>query len=300
MDPATIARLAPLPPEAAPAFAGMTYPAFRPLLLVPQPGRLAVGAWDADGRPAGLALAHGPEAAGEVEVVSLFVAAGRRGGGLATALLAALEADLPPDARRLTGSYVAGRPTTPALEAALARRGFAPPRPSQLLLGAELRRLADAPWARRAELDDDLAITPWSAVDAAARAALHAELASDPWVPQDLLPERHEAEPVDLATSLALWRGGRLAGWALNHRLDDHTLRFSAGWVRPELQRRGRLLALYARAGDLAMAAGLQRASWSVPFHHAAKVAFVRRWMAPYADRVDETRKAEKALEARA
>lgn len=273
----------------------MTYPAFRALLAARAPGRTAIGVRQA-GQPAGLVLATAPDAGGEAEVVSLFVAAECRGRGLASGLLAALEAALPPGTRRLTGTFVAGRPTTPALEAALVRQGWSAPRPSMLLLGADLRALADAPWARRGELDDDLTLTPWHTVDAAARAALHAEQATDPWVPADLAPERHEAEPVDPTTSLALWRAGRLVGWALNHRLDAETLRFSAGWVRPELQRRGRLLALYARAGDLALAAGLRRASWSVPFHHAPKVAFVRRWMAPYADRVEETRGVAKDL----
>ena len=61
------------------------------------------------------------------------------------------------------------------------------------------------------------------------------------------------------------------------------------------MQRRGRLLALYAAAGERALADGFKRGSWTVPLHHEAKAAFARRWMARVA-RCRETRGSAKLL----
>ncbi|MDB5101340.1 MAG: GCN5-related N-acetyltransferase [Cyanobacteria bacterium RYN_339] len=261
------------------AIAGMTFPAYRPLLGTS--GAVVVAAY-AGMVPIGAAIAS---LGGMAEALSIYVAPSQRGQGLAARLLTALE-----DALRRHGveavqaTYVAGKPTTPQLEATLDRCGWDAPVIRMLVFKADLARMAGAGWVERAELGPEFEFVPW-------------EPGTRPqgdWWPDDLDPARHEAD-MDLATSRGLRLDGELVGWVINHRIDAVTLRVSAGYVRPDLQMRGRMLGLYAEAGRLASEQGIERLTWTVPIWHPAKAAFARRWMAPFAD-MQESRGTGKQL----
>lgn len=280
--PAGWTELRELSPFEALAFAGLTFPAYRGPWLTGATPHVAIGAWSL-GVPVGLALcAHdGPCHA---TLLSVFVVPDRRNRGLATALLVRLDDSLAGrDVVRLECSYVADTPATPALERVLAKAGWTPPLPRMHVFQAELAAMQQARWTGT-DLGPEFEVVPWPEVAPHEREALTAWDTADGWIPEDLRPERHEAD-CEPTTSLGLRRNGRLVGWVIAHRLDAETLRFSAGWVHPDLQLRGRLLALYAEAGRRAEALGVTRLTWTVPLHHEAKSAFAARWMAPYARR---------------
>ncbi|MFN3429414.1 MAG: GNAT family N-acetyltransferase [Candidatus Sericytochromatia bacterium] len=282
-----------LSPLEVPGFVGLTFPSYRGTWLTRADAHVALGAMDA-GAPIGLALC-GLHGAGHATLLSLVVAPSHRGRGVATALLRALDVCLRRrGVERVEGSYVADKPSTPALERVLAKGGWAPPLPRMHIFQAELAAMQQARWTQTA-LSADFEIVPWAEVGPHERDALDAWHAADAWIPDDLTPARHEADHEPL-TSLGLRRNGRLVGWVITHRLDAETLRFSAGWVHPDLQMRGRLLALYAESGRRAEALGVTKLTWSVPLHHEAKSAFAARWMEPYAHR-RETRGSVKLLD---
>ena len=288
-------RYAPLEPAEAALFATLTFPAYRSLLTHPDAPCVAVGAL-LDGRPIGLALARPPAGDGRAEVLSLFVEVAQRGRGVGTTLLGHLEGVLAAQGAQVaSATYVAGKAVTPALERVVAKRGWLMPVPRMMVFKADIAELGNAQWVDRAEFEGEFEIRPWVSLDPALLAALRQEQEASRWIPEDLVPWRHErgCEP---ETSLALLRDGAIVGWVLNHRLSDDTLRFSAGWVRPALQRRGRVLGLYAEAGRRALALGYAHATWTVPYHHEAKVAFAKRWMVPYTRRVEESRGTAKWL----
>jgi GNAT superfamily N-acetyltransferase len=264
-----------------PVFEELTYPAFRKRLWAGEP-MVAIGARQGL-TPVGLALAAAPSD-GRVEVLSLCVQEAHRGHGLGTQLLTSLEEALRDhnDVHVASCTYVEGSPARVAIERVLAKCGWTPPIGRMLMFQGELETLSRAHWLQNVELSDDFFLVPWGEITARERESLQRWQQAENWIPQDLEPWRHE-DDFDAATSLGLRQNGRLVGWVLTHRLSADMVRFSSGWVHPSLQRRGRLFALYAAAGEKAMAQGCTRASWTVPLHHEAKAAFARRWMAPLA-----------------
>lgn len=284
--------LRPVAADEQAAFAGFTFPAYQRRWWAGEP-LVAIALWQ-DDAPAGLALAT-PPVNGQSELLSLYVAPDKRGRGFAHGLLAALEGALAEaGARKVIVTYVHEHPARPAIERVLASASWTPSVPRMLMFQAELATMRTARWLQNVALEPGDELVPWPELAEPERETLAVWQRAEEWIPEDLLPWRHEAgcEP---GTSLALRRDGRVVGWVLTHALDDGTLRFSSGWVHPALQRRGRLFALYGAAGDRAIAAGFTRASWTVPLHHEAKAAFARRWMAPYA-RCRETRGSAKLL----
>lgn len=268
-----------LGPEAVASFGGLTFPKHRAQWAAAPEAHVAVGLLDPQGQPLGLALAlrEGPHA----HLVSVFVQAPWRQQGHGRALLAALSAQLAAEGVVLVqGSYLGGGPHEVALERLLYREGWSLPQPRMLLFRVPLEGLKGAPWMRHAQLAEGDELRPWGRLSEAERAALWAGLAEEGWAPEDLHPERHEAG-CDPDLSLALLREGQVVGWAIGRGMDAAWFRLDTGWVRPELQRAGRLFALYSEVGHAALRQGFSEMSWSVPLVHGRKAAFARRWMAP-------------------
>jgi GNAT superfamily N-acetyltransferase len=284
--------LRPVRPDEVAQLAALTFPTFRREWQGGVP-MVAMAAFLGD-EPLGLALAR-PPVGTQAEVLSLFVKQQRRSQGIGTALLGQLE-----EALRALGAtvgtctYSTGTDNTAAVERVLAKAGWTPPVARMLLFQADLAPMSQEKWLKGAPLDEHFALVPWTDLTEPDRETLAIWQQADEWIPEDLEPWKHE-EGCHVGTSLALKLDGRVVGWVLTHVLDATTLRFSSGWVHPTLQRKGRLLTLYAAAGERALADGFQRGSWTVPLHHEGKAAFARRWMARVA-RCRETRGSAKLL----
>lgn len=265
--------------DEVPAFAGLTFPAYRAPWAQAPAGHRAVGLWAPDGSPAGLALAERRPQEGHL--LSLQVLSAHRNQGWATALLAELEAWLTEEgALGLGGTYSGEGASVGALERVFAKRDWSLPVPNMLLYRVPLEGLKEAPWMRHAELAEGDELKPWGGLSPAERTALWDSLQAEAWVSEDLHPDRHEAG-CDPQLSLALLRRGEVVGWAIGRGMGGGLYRLDSGWVRPELQKAGRLFALYAQVGFRALDLGFTEMSWTVPLTHGRKAAFARRWMAP-------------------
>lgn len=215
------------------------------------------------GRLAGLALAEVPLAGGAAaeddagsdrgdrrgELLSLFVRPAARCAGVATALLAALEREL---ARRgetaIATVYTAGRPSIPALERVLEKRGWDAPRartlsvrfPPQAALGSDL--FSDR---RMGALSGRLELFAWRDLDAASRARIRSSHDATPWITPALAPWRFEAAGFDPLSSIGARYRGEVVGWVINHVVAPGTVRFTCSFLRKDLSRRGRIVPLY-------------------------------------------------------
>jgi GNAT superfamily N-acetyltransferase len=226
-------------PAAALPFHGMTYPAHRGLLAAVGPGGPVVAvAADADGRPAGLALAQVHDDGHTAEVLSIYTAPEFRGAGVGTALLAEVEGEL---GRRgvaeMVAVYPGGRPATPAVERLLARRGWpaATPRMELVTLNrSSLETARVAPWFRQPAWPADCEVFPWAELTARERE----ELRAAEWYPPILSPF-NEPERIEPLNSLGLRYRGSVAGWMLTHRIAAETLRYTSLFVRPEVPAKG-------------------------------------------------------------
>ena len=272
----SIAEIALLSPAAAPRYAALTFPLYRELLA--SGDAVAVGVEIAGG-PAGLALARKDGA-----VLSVAVARPHRRQGFGGALLAGIEEEL-----RARGCAVAsctwmtGTPSTPALEALLRRRGWEEPVPRMLVCRANLALALAAPWIQNPPPLRDAVIRPWAEVPEIDRRQMAPEAGND-------------FEP---ANSLALYRGGRIAGCVVTHRIAKDLLRYSHFSVRPELAGSGVALALLAesiRRFPIRTNAAEEVGIFDVRMDNRRMLNVVRRRLQPYLVHVARTMGSRKVL----
>jgi GNAT superfamily N-acetyltransferase len=279
----------------APLYAGLTFPYYQRLLLsaLDRPRVIAHGL-SRGGEPVGLGLVELMPGYG-ASVRSLYVAPDVRGRGWATALLARLEDDT--RARgygELRAVYMAGEPSVPVVERLLAKRAWDPPALRMYVLRSNLDSIDRARWMHRHRLGPDLEIFPWRDLTAADRAALLARQAERPVSPE-VFPFNFSPE-IEPHTSLGVRHRGEVVGWVVNHRYDERTVRFTASYMRDELQKLGGLIAVYAESINRCRANGITDAIWTVPVEFPRMVAFARRALLPYATSIGETRGSRKRL----
>ena len=270
-----------------------TFPAYRELLSQSRSDVIGVVAWRLSA-PIGLALAHLKN--NDSELLSLFVNQENRSCGIGTRLLVRLEERL-----RYIGvnaihtTFMSGKPGSMALERVLEKSGWEPPHIRMLVIRCSLQKSLAAPWIRPRSLPRGSSIIPWKNVSAMEKQQILFSQQSEPWIPDELVPTRKEKD-FDRATSLALREHDRIVGWLITHRLDEETLRFTCNFVRKDLQRRGRLFALYAAAAPRMRSAGYKYGVGTVRLTEPAMANFARRWLQPYTVFFGETRGTSKTL----
>jgi len=313
--------------ELPPGLDEMTFPIYHPLLGLapvsrhPEQGDVrlvqpvAVVARSGD-RLAGLALAELPLAADDApqasrpsqpsdtdrrpELLSLFVRPAARCAGVATALLAALERELVRrGATAIATVYTAGRPSIPALERVLEKRGWEAPRARTLSVRfpPEAALASDLFSERRmGALAGRLELFPWRDLDAASRDRIRSSHEAAPWITPALAPWRFEAAGFDPLSSIGARYRGEVVGWVLNHVVAPGTVRFTCSFLRKDLSRRGRIVPLYRESLRRLAEGGVERATFVTPVSYPNMVRFILRWIAPIAEFVGETRGSTKRL----
>ncbi len=270
-----------------------TFPAYRGLLSKSHGDVIGVVAWRLSA-PIGLALALRRN--NDAELLSLFVQKENRNHGVGTRLLARLEDQL----RKMgfasvRATYMTGKPGSAALERVLEKNGWQPPHVRMLVVKGALEKSWAAPWMRPRPLPIGTSIFPWSEVTPQEKEQILRSQRLERWIPDELVPTRKEKN-YDQATSLALRERDKIVGWLITHRLDKETLRYTCNFVRKDLQRRGRLFALYAAAGPRMRSAGYKYWIGTVRLTEPAMANFARRWMKPYTVFFGETRGTSKLL----
>jgi GNAT superfamily N-acetyltransferase len=288
----------------------MTYPAYRHLLdlaparrLPAEAGRapiepLALAAVE-DGEIVGLLLAELPLAeSAEPEVLSLFVSAGHRGRGIATRLLQSCEREV---ARRGHSSlgvvYTAGATGAAAIERILARLAWPPPTQRTVSVRFTADQARSFPWLNRYPLRTGCQIFPWTELTAEERRRLVDSQEERGWIADNLVPWRYDEEAFEPVTSLGMRLDGEVVGWVINHATGPRTLRFTCSYIRKDLGRRGRLMPLVSESINRIDRTPFSECTFVVPLKHHTMVAFVRRWIEPWASLVTETRGSFKRLD---
>jgi GNAT superfamily N-acetyltransferase len=258
----------------------------------------AVGAW-CDDKPVGLAMGVRTKADGTALVCSIYVDKRFRHRGLGTSLLAQVESSMRlRGIQRLYVSFPRASSAAAAMERMLARLDWPRAEPDRLLCAGDNRLLErlDADWLRAPpKLPDDCDIVSWSDVTRRERLVLLASQAFNPWIPAGLDPFRFEGGTE--FNSVAMRCGGEIVGWVLTQRLDASTLIYSCGYMRPDLQRRGCLVALYVEAMRRhARRSDIPNWRGAVPYKYRSMAAFMRRRLASPAVELEDYLVSIKAL----
>lgn len=287
------------------AVAAMTFPAYRHLLaLAPTPRHpeqgdttviqpVGIAAWDGE-RPVGLALGEVPTSStGNAELLSLFVQPADRRQGVATALVAAMEAEV---ARlgfsTLQAVYTTGKPEIAAVERLFEGRGWQAPVARTVTVRFSPEQALATNWFGRLKFPrDDYEIVSWTEVRAEEIEALRVEQEAEHWIPAGLEPWKHDRYGFDQVSSVGLRYKGRLAGWVINHHITPDTVRFTCSWMRDDMRGLARILPLYTESLKRLLAAGSCRTCMFItPVGYTGMVEFVRRRCAKWGSFFGETK----------
>ncbi|MCH8539651.1 MAG: GNAT family N-acetyltransferase [Opitutales bacterium] len=227
--------------------------------------------------------------------LSVYVVPHWRGQGVGRALWAAAEEVAgKAGAEIMKVTYLLGKPSIPFLEKILERQEWSDPQLNMYVVGIDVKNIRNAPWMRKCRLPEDYEIILWRDLPQTAIDELIASDAEKPWIPPDLRPMDF-FEHCHEESSLALKRQGKVRGWLITHLLNG-VPRLSCGFVHPDLQRRGRMFALYAEAARRVEPLGLEEITATVPARHVGMAAFAQRWLKPFSQRFTESRLAVKKL----
>lgn len=308
MSSKDLLRFEPLVPSAGPAFAAMTFPAYRHLLSLEKAPRhvgllpitpFGIAAW-VGSEPAGLALAEIRDNSTEGEALSLFVRQGLRGYGIGTRLLEALLAALAARGQTaVTAVYMTGEGTPDALERVLQKCGFSPPESRMLSLRVELEDLKKADWFGRFEMDPRFEIFAWKDITIAEKEALWRSQKETSWIKKTLEPWRHDEYGFEPISSVGVRLDGKIVGWLINHAMSDTLVRFTCSFIRRDLGRRGKIVPVFTESIRRLDGSSFRTASFTVPLEHQGMVTFALRRIAPWASYFGETRGTRRELVAR-
>lgn len=288
------------------ALAGMTFPTFRFLLdraTVPEGVEVhRFVAIDSSGEPLGLWLGTREKSDPGADIIlrSLFVVPEARNRGLATALMGQAITELAQAGeKRISVNFTDGKPAIEWFEKVLRKSGWSVPEPKMVLIKCDFDQITtERPlWYRGTPLDPGQEIVLWSEVSEAQMEEFLKSQEEEHWVPDDLMPAEYDyLGKLEETTSLALLQNGKIAGWMLTHAISPKILRFTCGYVRPELQRRGRLFSMLRRSIDDMAIKGFKEGIWTSPVSHRAMHRFVVRRMAPHALYCRHTKDAHRDL----
>jgi hypothetical protein len=155
--------------------------------------------------------------------------------------------------------------------------------------------MTNAPWMKLSRLPTSYEIFPWVEITPQERAALKKQQEEKRWMASDAIPFDYEKdlEPIN---SIGLRYKREVVGWLITHRTAPDTIRYTCSYVRPDIQKMGRIIPLYIRATQLQIAAGISRGTWTVSLMHTSMIAFVKKHMGPYLISLEQSMESSKLL----
>lgn len=245
---------------------------------------------------AGLIVAEYPAVGGAVRVLSWYVTPPQRGHGIGGALLTQLEqAATRAGATRLEIAFRADLPEAQMIARLLDRRGWATPRPWLLIFTTTMNRMAQVPWLARCRLPSGYEIFSWRELTAMDRASILERQSHSRWYPEVLSPFQHE-DRIEPLNSLGLRYHGEVVGWLITHRSAPDTVQYTALYVRRDLQRLGRGLALIAEALRRQIASDVPKGMCQVDVKRRPMLDYIRRRFGPYVASTHEVLSSRLAL----
>lgn len=262
------------------------------------------------GRPIGLGLAvrgwaepkthTGAPPVGTAHLLSLAVARGWRRIGVGRALLDGLESSLAAaGVESVTCRYaLPSSDALVALEALFRSAGWSAPEVTMLQCRAG-RPILDAPLMRKQlQLPAEYEIVDWVDLTAADRARIAEPREGRAWFPETLDPFHFEPD-MEILNSLALRYRGEVVGWLITRRTGPTTMYYRCLFVREDLARLGRGLALIGEAirrHENAIGGRQGLGEWSTPSTLPAMVRFIKRHLVPFGAEITEQREVRKTI----
>lgn len=283
--------------ETARQYECLTFPSYQQHLQNIGSSIIAIGATLMQ-QPIGLVLAEiksYPDGI-SAKVLSLFVKERYRNSGIGTALMIKLEAQLlTRNCNRVELVYMSGKKSTPALEKILAKLGWEESKSRLLVCKSTTEKIAKAPWLQQRQLPSSYSIVPWVDLPPRYKQKIYQRQQHEQWYPESLNPfnDRDLLEPLN---SLSLLHHDEVVGWAIAHRINPDTIRYTSLFVRKDLQKIGRAIPVLTEAIRRQINSDIVNGIWSVEATNAPMVQFVKRRLSPYLTSLTETKGTQKLL----
>ncbi|MDD2710530.1 MAG: GNAT family N-acetyltransferase [Verrucomicrobiae bacterium] len=285
-----------------PLFSDLTYPIyqsrFRIFRLGPSSPVVAVGVRDGE-NPIGLGLAELDVQTGLGLLLSIYVTPNFRRRGVATALLQQVESESSRRGCRSLCATFERDQRHVAYERLLRRCHYPVPVPRSLVGHAHGVRLLEAPWMRHSILPKAFQIFPWKNLSSAEEDVIRSHEGRPQWHPPFLSPF-NTGWAIEPLNSLGLRNRGEVVGWQINHRITSDTIRYTATFVREDLQSHGLAIPLLANSIRLHIETSIDtfpKATFVIPLAMKRMVLFVRHHMQPFLDELNDSVESWKKLE---
>lgn len=288
-------ELEPLNALSAALFTRLTFHSYQYVLYQLRAGgtTFGIGAL-VDGQPAGLVLGEAID--GKGTILSIAVGKAHRNRGIGAMLLLAMEKELATHgASTLTFTYVTEKPTTPAVVRLLEKCAWPAAEPKHLVCTSD-KRMYTSPWMANYTLPPEFEVFPWVDLTAEDRAALVRSQETEGWIPTGLSPFDYEGT-LEPANSLGIRFKGEVVGWLITQPREPDAVCYSCSYMRPDLQKRARLVAVYAEGVRRQVAFTTKPIGiWIVPFRHKQMANFVLRRMRPWLISLAEFHESKKPI----
>jgi GNAT superfamily N-acetyltransferase len=144
-------------------------------------------------------------------------------------------------------------------------------------------------------LPSDMEIFLWQEITSKERLVIEQTQSVKSWIKEQLYPFKHE-ESFEPLNSLGLRYRGEVVGWVLTKRLDVDTIAYNCMFVRKDLQRMGRGIALFVEAIKRQNMANIPKGIWEVNQKNHLMIRFINKYMLPYLTSIEEIRLFSKSL----
>jgi GNAT superfamily N-acetyltransferase len=281
-------------------FKDLTFPFFQQLFITKgfNSSLIAIGAYS-QSKPIGLALIKLLTGyTNNAELLSLFVLPPFRRSGIAYRLLLETESELSKlGYNEIFATYVNQCNQESIFEKLIAKCLWNEPEIEQFLYKTDCR-LLEAHWIKNEPpMPKDYSVVPWSDITVNQKDDLvQSQIGPHSWIPEDVNPLKHENDYEPL-NSLALLRQGEIVGWLITHRLNPNLIRYTCSYIKPEFQKMGRIIHLFAESvrrhcSTCCTVEGI----WSVPVHYSRHQRFIQRHFSPYLISIEEGKGSRKTL----
>ena len=279
-------------------YAPFTFAQFRCRLqnLEPDGTTIAIGVSYLD-KPIGLAMAEIFPEDNSAEILSIFVASVYRRQKIGTALLTCLEQELHTrGCIKVKLFYKTGKPTALALERLLESCNWPTPQPWDIVCESDLDTIVKAPWFQiKFRFPPDMTIFPWLEITDRERIVIKQTQESEPWFDERRNPFQNE-DNIEPLNSLGLRYQGRVVGWMLTERIASDAIYYNCMFVRKDLQKLGRGIALVVKAIQIQDEAKIPKCIYRVNFNNPPMLRFVKKHMMPYLTFFEEVSYSSKLL----
>ncbi|MGK5094259.1 GNAT family N-acetyltransferase [Deltaproteobacteria bacterium TL4] len=284
-------------------FKNFTYPVYQSVLMrtdlgEPQTPVLAIGVLDKN-KPIGLTIANIDKNEKKADLLSVFVEKAYRRQGLATQLIEAVEKALKEKGcEQFRADYETGRPITSTLEGLLGKTGFPKAKALALIGRCHDIRKTNIPWVEKIRVPSAFEIFPWTELKPEDKEKLERHKGDLLWYSETLSPFRDSAifEPL---TSVGLRHRQEVVGWHITHRIARDTIRYTAVFVRKDLQPFGLIFPLLGTSIRLQIENKdefLKKITFMVFVENEGMSTFMKKRMKPHLDELNESMQSIKII----